>query len=440
LEYKINEISPSEKEVEVKYSYDEIKSDVESEVKKQSKKIQIPGFRKGKVPISVLKKMYGDSLEYEASEKVANDNFWTLAKEKHFHPIGQPVLTDIKFKPGDDFSFKVKYEIVPKIEAKDYKDLEIKIPNFEAKDEDVEKEIKYILRANSTEEDAEAVGEGNNYILDVEMNRIDDNGENYKDTKPEKMKIDLTNENVHPDIIKNAKDKKIGETFDFTFENERTEKDEQGNDKKVKEKFSYKVNIKGIKKIVEPELNEELIKKVTKDKVSTEAELRADIKKDIQSYYDQRGNELLNDKLINLIVKNNEFTPPKSMVENVLENLVKREEERTKKQGYGKIDKNKAAENLKSLAELEVKWYLIKNAIAKQENLSISDDELNELAVKDAEKTGIDIEKLKNYYKSSNYSEQLIDKKVFDFLKENNKINKVEPEKLTQKEEEINEK
>ncbi|MGE5846416.1 MAG: trigger factor family protein, partial [Ignavibacteria bacterium] len=72
MEFKIIDINTSEKEVEVTLSYEEIKKDIESEVLKQTKKIQIPGFRKGKVPVTVLKRMYGDALEYEASEKVAN--------------------------------------------------------------------------------------------------------------------------------------------------------------------------------------------------------------------------------------------------------------------------------------------------------------------------------------------------------------------------------
>ena len=90
----------------------------------------MPGFRKGKVPLNMIKKMYGDALEYEASEKVANSRFWDVAKEKELNPIGQPQMTDIKFNPGEDLSFKVKFEILPELEVKDYKNLEIEIPEF----------------------------------------------------------------------------------------------------------------------------------------------------------------------------------------------------------------------------------------------------------------------------------------------------------------------
>ena len=435
MEFKINELSLTEKEVEVTFAYDEIKGNIEGEVKKQSKNIQIPGFRKGKVPVSILKKMYGDALEYEASEKVANKSFWDLAESEHLHPLGQPHLTDIKFKPGEDFTFKVKYEVMPKLEVKDYTGLEIEIPELNVKDEDVESEIKQILKSNSTNEDAEEIGQDNKFIIDVEVTRIDDNGEIYKDSKPEKLQIDLTNERVQAEIVENAKGKKIGETFNFSFTDNRKEKDEQGNEKEVSETYNYSAQINGIKKIITPELNEELIKKVTKDKVSNEADLRVEIRKDIQAYIDQRTDELITDKLIGQIIKNNDFTPPGTLVANILADLLKREEESYKKQGYGKYNKEEAQTRLKPVAEFDVKWFLIKNAIQEKEEIKIGDEELQKLAEEDAVKTGISVDKLLNYYKSSNYNERLIDKKLLDFLKEKNQIKKIAPEKLSQKEE-----
>ncbi len=434
MEVKINDINTSERELEVTLKYDEIKSDIETEVQKQSKKIQLPGFRKGKVPISVLKKMYGDALEYEASEKVANNRFWEISKEKELKPIGQPFLKDIKFNPGTDLYFKVLYETYPVLEVKDYKDQEIEVPDFQVKDEDINKEIEYITRANSTKEKTDIVGDDKNYLLDLEITRIDDKGEIYKGSKPEKLQVDLSNERVQPEIIENAKGKKKGETFNFSFKDERTLKNSEGKEEKIEETYNYKAAINEIEKIVLPELNEELIKKVTKDKVSTEEELRADIKKDIQGFYDQRTEEILNNKLVTIIIKNNEFDPPKTLVYNILDELVKHEEEHAKKENYKAFNKEETSKKLLPNAENEVKWYLLKSEIQKKENITVTDDDLKELAEKDAEKTGIDIEKLMNYYKSSNYGEKLLDKKLFDFLKENNKIIKVDPEKYSKTE------
>ena len=432
MELKINNISISENEVEVTFPYEEIKSQLESEILKQTKKIQLPGFRKGKVPVSMLKKMYGDSLEYEASEKIASDKFYSISKDKHLHPIGQPTITDLKYNPGENLFFKVKYDVLPELEVKDYTNLEIEIPHFQVKDEMIETEIQNILKSNSTNEPAEVVGEGKDYLLDVEFKRVDDKGEPYPGSAPENLTIDLSNERVQKEIVENAAGKKVGETFTFTFVDEQAGKKEGEQEQKTSEIFNYSALIKGIKKIILPELTEEFVKKVTNNKASSEIEMREQIKNDYLNYYNEQEENLTIDKLIDKIVKNNDFVAPKSMIASFLEDTVKREEEESKKRGYKKFDKKAAEQRLRNFSELEVKWFLISDAIKKKENISVSDDELNELAKADAEKTGIAIDKLISYYKSSNYTEKLTNKKLFTYLKAQNKINIVEPEKLSQ--------
>ena len=436
MEFKVNDISQSEREVEVSLSYDEIRSEIEGEVKKEASKIQVPGFRKGKVPKQIIKQRFGDTLEFEASEKVANSRFWQLAKENNLRPIGQPVMTDLDFNIEKHFKFKVKYEVLPEIDVKDYTGQLIEVPDLNVKPEDVEKEIDNLLRSNSSQEEADAIGDDDNFLLDVELTRMDESGQPVADSKPEKMQIDLSNENVHPDIKANSRGKKVGEKFKFHFHDERMVTNKEGQDEKVVEHFDYEVLILGIKKIVLPELNEDLIKKATKDKLSTEAELRTEIEKNIQNYYDQRADEFTRNRLIGLIIIKNDFTPPSFMVESILDEMVKSEEERLKKQGMKKVDTKYLKEYLQPSALNEVKWYQLKNEIQKKENLEVTEKELEELAVKDAEKTGLPVDKLINYYKSSNQVERMLDKKLFDFLKEKNEIKKVNPEKFSQKQKE----
>lgn len=429
MKFSVNDLSQSEKEIGIELSYEEVKDELDAEVKKQAKKIELPGFRKGKVPINLLKSRFGDALEYEASEKIATQQFWNVAKDNNLKPIGTPALTDIQFNPGKDLNFKVKFEIIPVIEPRDYTGLEIKIPDYVVTDHEVEHELEHILKSNSTTEDVDVVGDSEFFIIKVDLQRITEKGETYDGSKPETLDIDLSNHGVQPEIKDNAKGKKVGESFTFSFIDERTKK--AGAEEKAPESFIYKAELKEIKKIVLPELNEELVKKITKNKVASPEEFKEDIKKDFTNYYNQRTEEFTNRKLMSLIVSNNEFTPPPSLVQNVLQELIKQEEENGKRMGMKKVDKNILKERLLPSAEFEVKWYLLKNLIQKKENLEFSDSELNELAAKDAEKTGIAIDKLINYYKSSNIAEKLVDKKLFDFLKEKNNIVKVAPENLS---------
>ena len=432
MEFVVNDISQSEKEVEITLNYDEIRNEIDNEVKKQTREIQMPGFRKGKVPKNILKQRYGNALEIEASEKVANARFWQLAKENDFKPIGQPVMTDLDFNVEKDFKFKVKYEVIPEIEVKDYTGQLIEVPEINVKPEEVEKEIEHLLRSNSIQEDTDLVGEDDNYLLDVELTRTDESGQPIADSKPEKIQIDFSNESVHPDIKVNARGKKVGEKFKFHFHDERMVQNKDGQEEKVVEHFDYEVLILTIKKLTLPEMNEELIKKATKDKLSTETELRSEIEKNIQNYYDQKAEEYTRNRLIGLIITKNDFTPPSLMVDSILDEMVKNEEERLKKQGMKKVDTKYLREYLQPSALNEVKWYQLKTEIQKKEKIEVTDQELEELAKQDSEKTGLPIDKLLNYYKSSNQVERMLDKKTFDFLKMNNEIKKVDPEKLTQ--------
>lgn len=431
LKFIVNDLSQSEKEINIELSYEEIKDDLDIEVKKESKKIQIPGFRKGKVPANLLKSRFGDALEYEASEKVATAQFWKVANGNDLKPIGTPVLTDIQYNPGKDLNFKVKFEMIPVIEPKDYTGIEIKIPDYVVTDHDVEHELEHILKSNSSTEVAETVGEDEFYIIKVDLQRITENGEPFEGSKVETLDLDLSNHRVQPEIRDNAKGKKIGESFKFSFHDERTKKNDSGIEENVSETYLYNSLIKEIKKIILPELNEELVKKITKDKVTSPDEFKEEIRKDFTNYYNQRTEEFLHRKLMSSVVANNEFVPPTSLVQNVLQELIKQEEENSKRTGMKNLDKNLLKERLLPSAEFEVKWYLLKNLIQKKENLNISEEELNDLASKDAEKTGIALDKLVKYYKSSNVAEKLVDKKLFDFLKEKNNIVKVAPDKLS---------
>lgn len=437
MDYKINDISVSEREMEVTYEYDEIKSNIESEIREQVKKIQIPGFRKGKVPLSLLKKMYGDSLEYEASQEIATAKFWELVKDNQLHPIGKPSLMDINFKAGENFSFKIKFEVYPKIDVENYTGNEIEIPKFVVKDEDVQKEVDSILEENRTTEPAGVIDNDDNYLIVIELTKIDDNGNIIPDIKPQTLQIDFTDSTVRPTIIENARNKKIGEYFNFSFTKEKPQDADDKNETDVIETFNYKAELKDIKKIIKAELTEELIKKVTKSKISNEQDLRNNIKEGIQNYYDKLMNDLTVDKLIGLLIKNNDFPPPQSIIQEYLNELIKKEDEETKLRGYKKIDETKTAKSLESRAEDGMKWYFIKHAIIEKEGIEIPDDELRKLAGKESEKNGIAVDKLLDYYKSSGLKEKLIEEKLFEFLKEKNIIKEVDPDNISNKEPEI---
>lgn len=434
MEIKINELAGSQQEVEVNLEYAEIIPEIESAYVDERKTIAIDGFRKGKAPMTMIKKLYGEAIEYKASEKIANKKFWDVVDEKNLKPISTPQMTDIDFVPGAKLFFKVKYEIKPKLELKNYKNLEIEKPISKIKDDEIEKEIDYLIKPHFTFASAEQVVD-KFFRITVNLQRLDAQGVPMVGSRNENMQIDLSDEKVNLQIVDNSQGKKVGDSFNFTFVDEHYHGEELH-----REEYSYAAEIIKIEKIVKPELTEELIKKLSANKASTLDELKSLLHKNFEEYYTKQSEEIVTNNLLSTIVKNNDFTPPPGYISSIHKRLVELERENSKRHKMPNFDEHAVAEYYKPRAEWNAKWQIILENLAEAENIKVEDSELEELAKEEAEKTGISIAKLVKYYKDTNRSEMLLEEKVIKFLKENSKIKEVDAEeKSKEKKEKHNE-
>lgn len=428
METKINVISEAENELEVSLSYDEILPEIEEAYKEERKNISMPGFRKGKVPTSMLKKMYGEAIEYKASEKIANNKFWNIVDEMGLKPISTPQLVDIDYDFGKKLSFKIKYEVMPQIELKDYKGQDIEKPIFKIKDEDIDKEINHMLKAKAAFEDTEIV-EGNSERLTLNLQRLDKDGNPVEGQRSENIKVELDDPKVNPQIPQNAKGKKVGDTFDFIFVDEHYHGEELH-----KEEFNYSAEIVKIEKIVLPEVTEELVKEISRNKAATLDELKEQTKKNFEDYYNSQTENIFTNQLLDKVIKNNEFAVPKGYVEILLNRMVENEKENAKRYKVPNFNEREVRQNLQARAEWNAKWQIILENLARIEEIKVEDADIEEMAKTESERIGIDVEKLMKYFKESNKTETLLEEKVVKFLKENNNIIEVDPEeKLKEK-------
>ncbi len=435
METKVNVLSESEHELEVTLDYDEIKNEIEEAYKKERKSISLPGFRKGKVPIPMLKKIYGEMIEYKASEDIANKKFWEIVDAQKLEPISTPQLSDLDFEIGKQLKFKVKYDVKPKLDLKDYTGLEIEKPVFKVKEEDIENEIKNILKAHSKFEEAEII-EDENYRVVLDLIRKDENNKDIDDTKSEDVTVDLSDPKVNPEIAKNATGKKVGDKFTFSFTDEHKHGDEVH-----KEEYNYEATIKKIEKIIPPEITEEFVQKISNNKAKTLDEFREQLRKEFKDYLEKQSEDIFLNALLNKVVENNDFKVPRGYVELLEKRMLQSELDNAKAYGYKNVDEQKILEQIKPRAEWNAKWQVILANIAEKENLKVTDEELRELSKEEAEKTGISEDKLFKYYKDSNKAELMLEEKVIDFLKKNNTAKEYDPaEKAKEKEKETDKK
>ena len=430
METKVNVLSNTEHELEVTLEYDEIKDEINEAYKKERKNISMPGFRKGKVPIPMLKKVYGEAIEYKASEDIANKKFWDIVKEQDLKPISAPQMTKLDFTMNSPLKFSVKYEVKPVLDLKGYTGLEIEKPIFKVHDEDIEAEVKNLLKSKATYKVADVI-EDNNFRITVDLQRIDKDGKEVEGSKSDNMVIDLSDPKVNIDIVNNSKDKKVGDSFTFTFVDEHMH-----GDKPHKEEYIYKATIKKIEKIVIPEPTEKYISEISGKKAKSIDELKKITRENYEKYYTDQSEKIFSNNLLEEIVKNNDFEPSKSYVDIILKRLVDAEKRNAQQYNIPNIDENVLRQNLLPKAEWNAKWQIIMENIAEKEKLTVEDADLEALAKEEAEKIGISAEKLVKYYKDSGRAEALLEEKVLKFLKEKNKIVEVDPEKKEKEEKE----
>ncbi len=432
METKLNIISDSENEIEVSLEYDEIKEEIDAAYNEERKNISLPGFRKGKVPLPMLKKLYGGAIEFKASEKIANKKFWDVVEEQKLKPISTPQLEDINFEPGSKLFFKVKYEIKPKLDLKDYKDLEIEKPVFKVTDEMIDGEINYLLKSHAVYEDAEVI-EDKNFRITVTMQRIDENNVAIVGSRNENIVLDLGDEKVNPDISKAAIGKKAGDNFHFEFNEEKSDQNET-------EVFKYLADITKVEKMVLPETNEEFVKKISKNKSSTIDEYKNELRSEFEKYYSSQSENIHINSLLNKVVTNNDFEPPKGYVTTIQTRLLESEKEYARRNKIPNFNESEVRTHLKPKAEWNAKWQIIVENLSEKEGIKVEDQDIENLAKMEAQDTGISVDKLIKYYKDSNRAESLLEEKVVNFLKENNKVIEVNPEDKKQKEEKTEDK
>jgi trigger factor len=422
LEIKLNQISDILQEVEVNLNYNEITNEIDEAYSEERKNIEIDGFRKGKAPIAMIKKLYGEAIEYKASEKIATKKFWEVVDKENLKPLSTPQLIDIDFVIGSKLFFKIQYEVKPKLEIKNYTGLEIEKPIFKLKEEDIEKELDYLFKPHVKFEPADQVTD-KYFRITANLQKLDENGIAVIGQRSENMLIDLSDEKVNQQIVENANGKKINDKFPFHFVDEHYHGEELH-----REEYRYESEITKIEKIIQPEMTEELLKKISNNKVATLDELKEMLRKNFTEYYTKQSEEIFTNSLLNEVVKNNEFTPPPGYVKTVHQRLIEIEKENAKRNKMPNVDEKAIAEYYKPRAEWNARWQIILENLAEQENIQVNDGELEELAQKESERTGISVQKLVKYFKDSNRGDILLEDKVITFLKEKNKAKEVDAE------------
>ena len=386
--------------------------------KKEVKKINIQGFRKGKAPRRIIEKMYGTEVFYDdAMQDCYPEALYAAAEEAGVKIVAVESLEAIEAN-AEGFTFKAQVIVEPEMEIDGYKGIEIEKKSTEVTDELIEKEIEQVRKRNSrlvTVEDR-AAENGDTAVIDFE-GFVD--GEAFEGGKSEGYNLSLGSGNFIPGFEEQIVGHKAGEEFSIfvNFPEEYQAEKLQGKE------AEFKIVLHEIKTKELPEVDDEFVQDVS-DKETIEEykeELRETVGKRLVDEAEKDVDDKIAEKLMELV----QGEIPEAMYENQTNEMIRDFENRLRSQGldmdtymrYMGMDVNALKGMYRTDAEKRVKLRLALETIAKKENIEVTEADLDEEYGKLAETYKMDVDKVKAAIAADSLSEDVRVQKALDLVK-----------------------
>lgn len=358
----------------------EVNAALDKAFTKVVKQINVPGFRKGKMPRQMFEKRFGvEALYQDALEIIVPEAYGNAIDETGIFPVDYPEISDTEgFAKGQDFTFTAKVTVKPEPKLGDYKGLEVtKLPT-EVTDEEVEAQIQELLAKKAeleVKEDA-AIALGDTATIDFEGFVGD---EAFEGGKGEDYALEIGSGSFIPGFEDQLVGVKAGESKDVvvTFPEEYHASELAGKE------ATFKVTVKEVKTKVLPELNDEFAKEADASVETVEA-LRAKIKETTAAAKQAEADGALRDELVEKAAANATFEVPTGMIDSELDRMVQEFGQRLQMQGmnlelyfqFSGQTEDTLREQMKADAESRVRISLTLEAIAAAENIEVTPEDV----------------------------------------------------------------
>ncbi|QSB49880.1 trigger factor [Parageobacillus toebii] len=426
MSVKWEKLEGNEGVLTVEVDAEKVNEGLDAAFKKVVKNIAIPGFRKGKVPRVIFEKRFGvEALYQDALDILLPEAYAKAVEEAGIEPVDVPKIDIEQMEKGKSLIFTAKVTVKPEVKLGQYKGLEVEKMDDTVTDEDVENELKR-LQENYAElvvkEDGK-VENGDTVVIDFE-GFVD--GEPFEGGKAENYSLEIGSGTFIPGFEDQLIGMQAGEEkeIEVTFPEEYHAKELAG------KPATFKVKVHEIKEKRLPALDDEFAKDVD-DEVETLEQLKDKIRKRLEEMKKNEAEAALRDAVVEKAAENAEIDIPEVMVKNETDRMLREFDQRLQMQGlnlelyyqFSGQDEAALREQMKEDAEKRVRVALTIEAIAKAENIEVTEEEINEELEKMAKAYNLEVEKLKELLGNlDGVKEDLKWRKTIDFLVENSKV------------------
>lgn len=383
MKAKVEKIETNVIKLEIRVESEKFDAALTKAYNKNKSRYNIPGFRKGKVPMAMVKKFYGVEAFYDDAVNFAIDESYPVAlSEENIRPVDYPQIDIVELGEGKELVYTATVTTYPEIELGEYKGLDIKKAVYEVEDSEIEKQITEMQEKNARIEVKKEgnVAKGDIAIIDFK-GYVD--GALFEGGEGSDFSLEIGSGT----FIDNFEEQLIGLAVGEKKEVNVSFPESYGKEELNGKPAMFEVEIKSIKVKELPELDDEFAKDVSA--VDSFEELKENLKKTLEKNNDEKAEREFEEAVITAIIENSKMDVPEVMVSKEIDDMMKDLEGRLKYQGlsldqYMEFTGNtteKMRDFMKENAERKVKADLVLEAVSKAEEIKATEEQLNARAL-----------------------------------------------------------
>ena len=408
-----------EKKIKLNISSKDLESDFKKRLLAQQSSSDLKGFRKGKAPLDVIEKYYGDQIKQRLIMDKMGDIFYKKISEENIPVVGQPSFAPESFDIKKDIKFEVSYEIYPEFSLTKMGSLSFKKPVSKVTDQDIKKATDLVLkRYGKAEPIDEKSKEGNFVKIDFEGFL---NGEKFEGGEAQDYSLELGSKTMIPGFEEQIIGMKAAESKDIevTFPDDYQAENLKG------QKVMFKIKMKEVSEVKLPNLDEEFFKSINMD-VKTKEEFEKKIEEQLQTDLKTNLKTKTKQRIFDAFESSNQIDIPQSMIISEANNL----RNNTAQQmglDIGKLEEDQfPIDNFKENALKRVRLGVLINKLIEENNISVDNDTLKK-EIEDKSKSFKDPEQYVNWIYGNeeqlkNIESLVLEDKVAEYLEEKSKV------------------
>ena len=432
MKVTVEDQSSVKKVLHIEVPEEEVVRELDSAYQQLKKTAKIKGFRPGKAPRGILERLYRKDVHADVSSKLIQNAFVDAIKETNLKIVGSPKVDPPELQEKSPFAFDAAVEIHPEIGPIEFKGLELTKTKYTIGEDEVELQLdmlrKRMAQQNKISEERPAQT-GDVVVIDYEGFK---DGQPHEATqKTENFVTKIGDGQVIADLDQGLTGMTVGQEKEIpvTFPEDYFNKELAG------QQLVFKVKLNEIREEVLPELDDAFAKSMSDQFESLEA-LKAKIRENLQSGYDKRVEQELNEQVFQQLLDKVSFEVPDTLVESELEHMLNDAEQRFSSSNRTMeevgLSREKLAEQYRPTAEKQVRRHMILSQMVEQENLTLDDAELDQGFQEMADTYRQPVEHIKGYYQQNKeglafFKHTLLEKKALTLIIENGQIKEVEP-------------